>query len=42
MPLCVNYWVKNKETKGKYKEKQRPLLKIWLIYSSNLATLTTV
>ena len=31
----------NKETKGKYKEKQRALLKVWLQKCSDLATLTT-
>ena len=31
---------KTKETKSQYKEKQRALIKVWLIYSCNLATLT--
>ena len=30
-----------KKTKGKYKEKQRALLKVWLQKCSNLATLNT-
>ena len=30
---------KTNKTKGKYKEKQRALLKVWLIYSCNLATM---
>ena len=30
---------KKRETKTKYKEKQKALIKVWLIYSCNLATL---
>ena len=35
----ISVVTKTKKTKGKYKEKQRVLLTVWLIYSCHLATL---